>query len=233
MSSRKPKHEEHENHERWLVSYADFITLLFAFFVVMYATSNSDLEKQKSFEESVQQSMGLAAQSAGPRSVPVLGQASSPAAGTAPIDIQLPSGQDRYGNEIEEAIDTFMATPVAQSLSLSSDVEVVSEKNQVTLKIDRKKIFKGQTIQLDQQGALRLVALGQLVKKLDSTVSIAAPLSYGAEESLSQAAFSQLKIINHMLVDRLGIDPSLVTLVFDQKSKSQVDSEMIRLIIRR
>src|SRR5438094_393377 len=31
--------EEHENHERWLVSYADFITLLFAFFVVMYAIS--------------------------------------------------------------------------------------------------------------------------------------------------------------------------------------------------
>ena len=33
---RKAKHEEHENDERWLVSYADFITLLFAFFVVMY-----------------------------------------------------------------------------------------------------------------------------------------------------------------------------------------------------
>jgi chemotaxis protein MotB len=36
---RRAKHEEHENHERWLVSYADFITLLFAFFVVMYAIS--------------------------------------------------------------------------------------------------------------------------------------------------------------------------------------------------
>ncbi|HEY1328118.1 MAG TPA: flagellar motor protein MotD [Casimicrobiaceae bacterium] len=35
----KRRHEEHENHERWLVSYADFITLLFAFFVVMYAIS--------------------------------------------------------------------------------------------------------------------------------------------------------------------------------------------------
>ncbi len=37
--ARKPRHEEHENHERWLVSYADFITLLFAFFVVMYSSS--------------------------------------------------------------------------------------------------------------------------------------------------------------------------------------------------
>lgn len=38
--SRKKHAEGHENHERWLVSYADFITLLFAFFVVMYAVSS-------------------------------------------------------------------------------------------------------------------------------------------------------------------------------------------------
>jgi chemotaxis protein MotB len=37
---RRKKVEEHENHERWLVSYADFITLLFAFFVVMYSISS-------------------------------------------------------------------------------------------------------------------------------------------------------------------------------------------------
>jgi chemotaxis protein MotB len=37
--ARRKREEEHENHERWLVSYADFITLMFAFFVVMYAIS--------------------------------------------------------------------------------------------------------------------------------------------------------------------------------------------------
>ena len=44
---KKKRHEEHENHERWLVSYADFITLLFAFFVVLYATSNQNQEKEE------------------------------------------------------------------------------------------------------------------------------------------------------------------------------------------
>lgn len=38
--ARKKKYEERENHERWLISYADFITLLFAFFVVMYSVSS-------------------------------------------------------------------------------------------------------------------------------------------------------------------------------------------------
>lgn len=45
MSRRKKKAEEHVNHERWLVSYADFITLLFAFFVVLYASSQVDKRK--------------------------------------------------------------------------------------------------------------------------------------------------------------------------------------------
>jgi chemotaxis protein MotB len=42
----RPGHgQEHENHERWLVSYADFITLMFAFFVVMFASSQADKAK--------------------------------------------------------------------------------------------------------------------------------------------------------------------------------------------
>ena len=45
--ARKRRHEEHENHERWLVSYADFITLLFAFFVVMYSVSSVNEGKMR------------------------------------------------------------------------------------------------------------------------------------------------------------------------------------------
>jgi chemotaxis protein MotB len=41
----KRKNQEHVNHDRWLVSYADFITLLFAFFVVLYSSSQVDKRK--------------------------------------------------------------------------------------------------------------------------------------------------------------------------------------------
>jgi chemotaxis protein MotB len=51
--ARKRREEEHENHERWLVSYADFITLLFAFFVVMYAISSVNEGKYKVLSNSL------------------------------------------------------------------------------------------------------------------------------------------------------------------------------------
>ncbi|CAM3224138.1 flagellar motor protein MotD [Ectopseudomonas mendocina] len=51
--ARRRQHEEHENHERWLVSYADFITLLFAFFVVMYSISSINEGKYKILSESL------------------------------------------------------------------------------------------------------------------------------------------------------------------------------------
>jgi chemotaxis protein MotB len=45
MGKKMEVHEEHENHERWMVSYADFVTLLFAFFVVMYSVSRVDQKR--------------------------------------------------------------------------------------------------------------------------------------------------------------------------------------------
>ena len=59
------QHEETENPDRWLVSYADFITLLFAFFVVMYATSNNNQDKQKEFEKSVRLNLKLVGSNSG------------------------------------------------------------------------------------------------------------------------------------------------------------------------
>jgi chemotaxis protein MotB len=51
--ARKKHEEEHENHERWLVSYADFITLLFAFFVVMYSVSRVDSKRMEQVANSI------------------------------------------------------------------------------------------------------------------------------------------------------------------------------------
>ncbi len=53
----RKKKAEHENHERWLISYADFITLLFAFFVVMFASSQADKGRAQEVSESVKKAL--------------------------------------------------------------------------------------------------------------------------------------------------------------------------------
>lgn len=52
--SRVARKGSHANHERWLVSYADFITLLFGLFVVLFAASNADKEKIQKFAQAVE-----------------------------------------------------------------------------------------------------------------------------------------------------------------------------------
>ena len=58
--AKKHKHEEHVNHERWLVSFADMMTLLFALFVVLYALGVQDLEKLRMLKESIQFAFNIA-----------------------------------------------------------------------------------------------------------------------------------------------------------------------------
>ena len=54
MRQRKRQHEESVHHERWLVSYADFMTLLFALFVVLFASSHHDKEALEKVSAAVQ-----------------------------------------------------------------------------------------------------------------------------------------------------------------------------------
>jgi chemotaxis protein MotB len=58
MARRKFEDDSHENHERWLISYADFITLLFAFFVVMYAVSVVNVGKYKVLSDALGDAFG-------------------------------------------------------------------------------------------------------------------------------------------------------------------------------
>ncbi|NIA53678.1 flagellar motor protein MotD [Massilia sp. TW-1] len=58
MARRRPYEQDTENHERWLISYADFITLLFAFFVVMYAVSVVNIGKYTVLSEALGDAFG-------------------------------------------------------------------------------------------------------------------------------------------------------------------------------
>jgi chemotaxis protein MotB len=51
------KRSSHDNHDRWLVSYADFVTLLFAFFVVLYASTEVNHARARAVSEAVEKAL--------------------------------------------------------------------------------------------------------------------------------------------------------------------------------
>jgi len=92
----KKKLPEHVNHERWLVSYADFITLLFAFFVVLFASGQNDRRKTVKLALAMQSAFqynGIFDQHA---KTPALSEAAAtaPAATPSPFALPLPSAMN-------------------------------------------------------------------------------------------------------------------------------------------
>jgi len=130
----KKKHPEHVNLERWLVSYADFITLLFAFFVVMYAISQADLAKFKD----VSASLKAAFSSAGPVSMIDLGgnaggdtvnvlQDDKPSQGRV---MNMPAGKTNTASESDPDLVT-LKEKLEESVSFELGVSDVSENMQM------------------------------------------------------------------------------------------------------
>ena len=114
--SRKKKHE-HVNHERWLVSYADFSTLLFAFFVVLFASGQSDKKKVAELGGSIHAAfdqMGLFdVHSKTPSLTSSPGAA--PTAEAAPLAIPLPlPGAPRDKVAVKEHIDAAAKEQIAR-----------------------------------------------------------------------------------------------------------------------
>jgi chemotaxis protein MotB len=115
----KKKHPEHVNHERWLVSYADFITLLFAFFVVLFASSQSDKKKQIQLAAAMQSAftpMGVFdAHSRTPPLVP--GAGASASSNLAPIQPPLPTAEQIAEVEAKVQDDIIKIIKEKQTLS--------------------------------------------------------------------------------------------------------------------
>jgi chemotaxis protein MotB len=119
----KKKHPEHVNHERWLVSYADFITLLFAFFVVLFASGQSDKHKQAALAKAMQTAFSnqgiFDSHSATP---PLSDEATAPAqAKPTPLALPLPSAliddpveQGKIEVKMQEQIQKMIEDVVAK-----------------------------------------------------------------------------------------------------------------------
>jgi chemotaxis protein MotB len=166
-SKRKPKVEEHENHERWLVSYADFITLLFAFFVVLYSVSRVDNKKMQQVTKSIQWAMHYGG-TGGTGALPIFdGPAASEGGGPA-----LSSGGPKTEQAQKKAIEMLRKKierrirPFLMEKNVNPSVTVSVEGRRLTVRLAATEFF-------DQgQAALR----PQVLSILDAIAMEVVPL---------------------------------------------------------
>ncbi|MFC1684913.1 flagellar motor protein MotD [Pseudomonadota bacterium] len=197
---RKKREEEHENHERWLVSYADFITLLFAFFVVMYAISSVNEGKYRvlsntmvdAFQQGKQGSADPIQIGEAPRSP--LPTTEDPFTGSMASSLVMQEGeyqqaqQEPLSGEEEavveeeaegEAEDEFPLEPIAESIkeSLSPFIEkglaeVTSNPYWIEVEIKSKMLFTSGSARLAPEALTALRDIASILKSLPNVVHV-------------------------------------------------------------
>ena len=102
------------SHERWLISYADFITLLFAFFVVLYASSQADMKKRKQVADAVKEAFSqMGVFDPGSRTLSISNAGGESTAGK-PAVIPMPLPTEQTIEQLKQTIDTILAEQVGQ-----------------------------------------------------------------------------------------------------------------------
>lgn len=154
MKAKKRKHEDHIDNHRWVVSYADFITLLFAFFVVMYAISSVNISKYKSLSEGMKSAFNKKDQNKATQSTD--NKVDGPG-------VKKTRGTYRDGlDDLNKAL----------SLMESKDFSINREKGWIEMNITAGSLFDSGTADLKPEALVKLMQLAAKIKDLSCTVVV-------------------------------------------------------------
>ncbi|MBN1267486.1 MAG: OmpA family protein [Anaerolineales bacterium] len=152
--------------ERWLVSYADFITLLFVLFVILYAMGQTDLEKYKELAESLHEAF-----SGGPAQVvdPGINQGGSGTGDSSPSPITLDDMPARLTDSLDVA--SRMNT-ILNAHDMAGDVSVHNNIEGLLISISEKLLFHPGTADLKDSAYPVLDSLAEMLQDMDNDVRV-------------------------------------------------------------
>jgi chemotaxis protein MotB len=215
----KKKHEEHENHERWLVSYADFITLLFAFFVVMYSISSVNEGKFRTVSDSIKAALN-----------PVV----SPSSNITPFTI----GQNKalmLKPTIEEAKEPAIRRlrEIMRSLKNETKLEIVQLKEltngDIVLTLPDTVLFRSGESVLRPEARPFIQAIGDVLIELDRHVRVEGhtdnvPISTVQFPSNWELSATRAVTVVRALSEQYGVQSDHLTAVGHADSRSITDN---------
>lgn len=229
-SKRRKKGGEGEGHEggmeRWLVSYADFITLLMVFFVIMYAMSKVDVQKYSAMANSLSVVLKGKAMSvldtAGPSIVPgVSGQQVKQ--GTTEL-----SANQAQLEEVKNIINEFIKTQdqeAAKSQSgnteikkLSDNIIIYEQERGLVISFKDTLLFASGSDELTPRAKNIIAGVGGALKKLTNYIRVEGhtdDLPISTSRFASNWELSVLRAANvvHILSESAGIQSSRLSIV--------------------
>lgn len=188
--ARKKKHADHENHERWLVSYADFITLLFAFFVVMFAISQVDSQKLGRFVQSMQAALELGGPfpPQGPDPIGSDGASVQAPPAITSLAVELTPRHEQAGRSPETERDSLTAVKAALSRYLTRPeirgrVRTMRDRRGLTLSLTDSGLFAPGSEEILQEALPGLARLGELLREINVQALVEGHTDDGQMES--------------------------------------------------
>lgn len=157
---RKKREDEHENLERWLITYADLITLLLAFFIMMYVFSKQDVQK---YDEVVGHLKTIFTGGAG-----ISGQGRD----AGPLLIELPVKiAQSTGEEVRKKLEAEMQSLVDNE-SMKKNISIFSDERGVIIRILEKAFFDAGKADLKEGAKVALGRIIPIVKNIDNQIRI-------------------------------------------------------------
>ncbi|MCB0406608.1 MAG: flagellar motor protein MotB [Bdellovibrionales bacterium] len=164
--------EDHdsENHERWLVSYADFITLLFAFFIVLYATSERNTQKTQEFQKSLKKFLVKVSGSLGGEGT-ILNEGEKHNTPIAP-PIRTFKTASNEANEVVDKLEKFVEENISEEKRKSYILDISHDVYGVRLSLDGSKIFAENSILLETESLKIVDMIIFLLKDLGNKIIV-------------------------------------------------------------
>jgi len=234
--ARRGKHQAHENHERWLVSYADFITLLFAFFVVMFASSQTDKSKAKQISEAVEKALAEGKSVGVPPAVAKILGGTVDDKGQGNAQMKGPGGAQKAAKE-DQPDEAIELTPSFKELTAELEKEIKDGKVEVSLEprglvvsLKQAAFFPSGGDVLDPSTYPTLEKVAEALNSLSSPIRIeghtdSVPIHTARFKSNWELSAARSIAMMDILVTRFKLDPSRMGIVGLADTDPEADND--------
>lgn len=219
--ARKAKVPEHENLERWMVSYADFVTLLFATFVVLYALSQVDIKDFKALEDSIRQA--FAAPSVIQGSDGVMQDTSNSIFDSQQADSMItPLMMEYMSQKYEEQSMNDIEKSINQEAKegIIDGVEAIQTDRGLLIRFNDDYLFAEGSANLNQKALKKLDKVGAIIGKKFILHNMRVeghtdnhPISSGAYPSNWELSGARASSIIRYFISRFGFMPGIFTAI--------------------